>query len=202
MLKDRSVNRLAKCSDKEMVGYLSEAISYPDETIAMTTADVSQPACNPLLSKRMSQLAGLLRGMELWYHGAHHATRGASFAGDHVSIYGPFYDFLNDEVDSAIEKAVGLTNDEEMSCPQLVTALALQVICKYPSPVVLTSLALASTALQFEKDYIAFVEVIYKELEAAGCLSLGLNDMLASSANSHQDHIYKLQQRIKSELED
>ena len=45
------------------------------------------------------------------------------------------------------------------------------------------------------------LEILFKELESSGELSLGLNDFLAASANSHENHVYLLQQRVKTEID-
>lgn len=199
----RNIKNLSECSDSEMVNMLSQAVSEIETAAGPVIGKMTMT--NPqfsLFSKRMGQYIGMLRGMQLWYHSAHHTTRGTGFAGDHPGLYGSFYDTTGKELDGAIEKAVGISNDEEMGCPKRVTSLAMQVIDRYPSPVKMTSLAIASTALQIENDYQKVVKTLFTELERAGCLSFGLNDFLMSSANSHEEHIYKLQQRVKTELED
>ena len=154
-----------------------------------------------LLKTRMSQYIAMLRGMQLWYHAAHHVTRGSSFFGDHADLYGKLYGELTEDFDKAVEKAIGLTNDEMMACPVSITQLACQVICKYPTPVSLTSLAMASSALEMEKHHNQLVTAIFHELEDTDCLTLGLDDMLMATVNDHEGHIYMLQQRVKTELD-
>lgn len=156
---------------------------------------------NKFLKTRLSQYIGMLRGMQLWYHAAHHVTRGTGFFGDHADLYGTLYTEVGDDVDSAIEKAIGLTNDEEMANPCNITELALQVLHKFPCPPTLSALALASTALEIEKAHNELVTTMFHELESACCLSLGLDDMLMATVNDHEGYIYKIQQRVKTELE-
>lgn len=155
---------------------------------------------NELLTKRFSQYLGMLRAMHLWYHGAHHAVRGVSFSGDHVNLFGKLYLESQEEIDGAIEKAVGLTENEGVSCPVHITKLALQVLMKYPSPPNLTSVSMAATGLQLESDYLELVTQMFEDLDEAGALSLGLNDFLAATANAHEDRIYLLRQRVKSDI--
>lgn len=209
-MMSRSFKNLAECSDDEMVDILSAEI-LGDQMIDAavdTASDVVQISIqgheqkdNKLLKVRMSQYIAMLRGMQLWYHAAHHVTRGASFFGDHADAYGKLYNELSADFDKAVEKAIGLTNDEEMACPVHITKMACQVICKYPSPVSLTSLAMASCALEMENHHNQLVTAIFHELEGAGCLTLGLDDMLMATVNDHEGHIYMLQQRVKTELE-
>ena len=155
-----------------------------------------------LLTTRLSQYIGMLRAMHLWFHGAHNTVRGAAFSGDHVSLFGKIYLAIQDEIDDAIEKAIGITGDEGMGCPMYITKMALQVMSNYPSPPAVSSLAMASIGLEMEKNYLEMVEQMFNELESVGALSLGLNDFLAASANTHEMHVYHLQQRVKTELKE
>jgi len=152
------------------------------------------------LKLRLGQYIGMLRAMQLWFHGAHHVTRGTSFAGDHVNIFGRIYTDIEKEIDGAIEKAVGLTRDEGIACPTYITELALQVLRAYPSPPVISELTIAATGLEIENNYLSMITEMFKTLEASNELSLGLNDFLAASANLHESHVYLLQQRVKSEI--
>ena len=80
-----------------------------------------------LLSTRLSQYLGMLRAMHLWFHGAHNVTRGAGFGGDHVDLFGRIYLKIQDEIDGAIEKAVGVTGATRV----LLVQCTLQILlCK------------------------------------------------------------------------
>jgi DNA-binding ferritin-like protein len=204
------INKLAECTDAEMVDIISSEVLGDDRTgdvvdvitqAVTSVAGETKSGDSELLKKRMSQYIAMLRGMQLWYHAAHHVTRGASFFSDHADAFGKLYQELTRDFDEAVEKAIGLTDDEEMACPVQITKMACQVICKYPSPVSLTSLAMASCALEMEKNHNQLVTAIFHELEDAGCLTLGLDDMLMATVNDHEGHIYMLQQRVKTELE-
>ena len=204
MKKTKRIN-LSECSDEEMVDYITMSVAGDD--VAMSdevSTTVAQPVSanqTALLKKRLSQYISMLRAMQLWYHAAHHVTRGSSFFGDHADLYGKLYSELTDDFDKAVEKAIGLTNDEEMACPVCITQTASQILGKYPSPVTLTALAQASTALEMEKNHNELVSAIFDELKKAGALSLGLDDMLMATVNDHEGYIYFLQQRVKTELE-
>jgi len=206
----KKLMRLSEVSDDQMVDIISSEVmgdSEKDGAIELVgkavagLATVASGGDNKLLKTRLSQYIGLLRGMQLWYHAAHHVTRGTGFFGDHADAYGGFYEALTEDFDSAVEKAIGLTNDEEMANPCKITEMALQVLHKFPCPPTLTALALASAALEMEKAHNELVSAMFHELESAGCLTLGLDDMLMATVNDHEGHIYKLQQRVKTELE-
>ena len=118
---------------------------------------------------------GSLRALQLWFHSAHILAKGTGFAGDHVHLYGEIYNQITEEIDTAIEKAVGITNDEVVGCPRVITYKALEALMDYPVPTNATALKIALSALALVKSYLAYVEHMFAELEEADELSLGLN---------------------------
>jgi DNA-binding ferritin-like protein len=153
------------------------------------------------LENYLANYVGSLRAIQLWFHSAHILAKGTGFAGDHVNLYGRIYEEVTAEIDSAIEKAVGATNDEVMGCPRVITYKALEVLMDYPVPTNAAPLKIALSALALVKSYIAFVEKMFEELDEADELSLGLNDFLAQSANTFEGYAYLLQQRVKTEMD-
>ncbi len=109
----------------------------------------------------MVEYIGFLRMMELWFHGAHHLTRGTSFGGDHVNIYGKIYTAIGDQIDPAVEKAIGLYGDE-CADPARLTGKALQIMKEYPSPGEMKPLQIAAVGLQIETDFLVFSKNMYK----------------------------------------
>ena len=147
----------------------------------------------------MMEYIGFMRMMQLWFHGAHHLTRGESFSGDHVNLYGKIYQTIEDQIDGAIEKGIGLFGDE-CCCPMHLTEKSLEIMSEYPSPIELSSASQAAIGLQIEKDFLAYSQAFYNELKKMGAMTLGLDDMIMATANAHETHVYLLQQRIKSSL--
>ena len=204
-----SKRTLVECDDGQMVDFITQAVLGDDMTTVQPTVNASSTVtppvttqANPILKTRMAQYAAMCRAMELWFHAAHHTTRGTAFFGDHADLYGTLYDKSHSDFDDAVEKAIGLTNDEGIANPLTITTTACKVLANYPTPTNCTALSMASTALEIEKDYIELVTAIFHELEGAGSLSLGLDDMLMATVNEHEGHVYKLQQRVKTALED
>lgn len=154
------------------------------------------------LENYLANYVGSLRAIQLWFHSAHILAKGTGFAGDHVHLYGQIYNEVSDEIDTAIEKAVGITNDEVLGCPRTITYKALEVLMDYPVPTNAAPLKIALSALALVKSYIAFVEQMFSDLEEADELSLGLNDFLAQSANTFEGYAYLLQQRVKTEMDE
>jgi len=153
------------------------------------------------LENYLANYVGSLRAIQLWFHSAHILAKGTGFAGDHVDLYGRIYNELIEEIDTAIEKAVGVTNNESLGCPRVITYKALEVLMDYPVPTNSAPLKIALSALALVKSYLAYVEHMFTELEEADELSLGLNDFLAQSANTFEGYAYLLQQRVKTEMD-
>jgi hypothetical protein len=153
------------------------------------------------LENYLINYVGSLRAIQLWFHSAHILAKGTGFAGDHVNLYGRIYSDVTEEIDTAIEKAVGITNNEVMGCPRVITYKALEVLMDYPVPSNATALKIALSALALVKSYLAYVTKMFGDLEEADELSLGLNDFLMQSANTFEGYEYLLQQRVKQEMD-
>ena len=150
--------------------------------------------------KLMIEYCGFLRMIHLWFHGAHHLTSGPGFSGDHVNLYGTIYLQVQEQVDGAIEKSVGLFGDE-CGDPIEVTKKALEIMKEYPSPIEQSPAGIAAVGLQIERDYLAFSKALYIGLKKSGDLSLGLDDFIMANSSAHETFVYLLQRRVKSEVE-
>ena len=100
-----------------------------------------------------------------------------------------------------IEKSIGITGVESCAAVLPSLSIACQVIDKYPCPSGMTALAIVTTAVTVEKDFQKITEELFKSLESSGSMTIGLNDFLSAAANSHETFLYKLQQRMKSEIQ-
>lgn len=145
----------------------------------------------------MFEAPAWLRAIHLWFHAAHHVTRGAGFAGDHGELYDRIYTEVQDEIDGAIEKVVGVTGDQSMACPKCLTGHAAKIIDRYHSPAELKSRDIAKEGLKMIEDYLIFINNAFKNLESKGMLTLGMNDQWAASANTHETYAYLLTQRAR-----
>jgi len=107
------------------------------EELALVVADpaaMGPTSPDDLLHEKMTHLLGCLRAANLWFHAAHNLAKGPGFLGDHIDLYGEIYDQLNDDYDTAAEKAISLTGDEGVACPQRVVAHAAEKLQAHPSP--------------------------------------------------------------------
>jgi hypothetical protein len=149
----------------------------------------------------LMELAGRLRAMNLWFHGAHHLTKGTGFSGDHVNLYGTIYTGIAELIDGAIEKAIGLSGCEGVACPVSIASCALEHLHTYQSPVDCNALAIAAAGKQIIADHLAFLDGTYKVLKSQRLLTLGLDDFLMAQANTFETYLYLLGQRVKAELD-
>ena len=141
----------------------------------------------------------LIRANQLWFHAAHHITRGTGFAGDHAKIYGKIYPDYDAVYDGAAEKAVGLC-EESLACPVLVLPAVSQIILKYSQPCKSTALQIVQSGLHIERHFLSYLETTIKPLRASGELTLGLDNYIAGVADRHETYVYFLQQRSKTDL--
>jgi hypothetical protein len=156
--------------------------------------------CSSNFKQIMVEFAATTRGLQLWFHGAHHSAKGTAFIGDHVNLYGELYDKLGSDVDVIMEKAIGISGDDSVSCPRNLTAGACEILEKYPSPVGLNSLALVSCSKTLVKGYLGYLQYVSDELASTNELSLGLDDFISASANGYETFVYLLGQREKVEM--
>lgn len=147
------------------------------------------------LGGALAELLAHMRALHLWMHGAHLASKGPSFAGDHAVILNRIYDEVQDQVDALSEKAIGLTDDESLGDAGRILGMAMPVLQHYPAVSGMPQDQLMATALGVEMAFIALLEETFHQLERAGQLSLGLNNMLAGLADTHEGYAYFLKRR-------
>lgn len=140
-----------------------------------------------------------VKAIELWFHSAHHLTKGTGFSGDHVNLYGMIYTELQEEFDAVAERVLGLTGDEGLLCPKHVTAQALQLLNTYPSPVNMSDYDIALSAQQIIMGYCMWENNFHGVLDQQGLLTIGLDDLLSANASNHERYAYLLNQRVKKQ---
>lgn len=144
---------------------------------------------------------GTTRALHLWFQGAHHVTRGTGFIGDHIHLYGTIYEKIQDDIDTVIEKAVSILEDESVACPAKICEIACDILNEYPSPSQHTALAIAAHGKTLMVSYLKMLDAMFKEVQATDAMTLGLEDHISTTCNEYESFVYLLQQREKSELE-
>lgn len=186
-----------KITHRQLKKIIAEELALVTVDPAMLSGAMAPVDGDEALHEKLTHLLGCLRAAHLWFHSAHHLAKGPGFVGDHVELYGEIYARLSDDFDTATEKAVSLTGDESVACPQSVTAMAAEKLMDLPSPVGMGAEQIVSAALEMMLSLNEKITDVYDVLEDAGSLSLGLNDFLAATANQYETYIYMLQQRSK-----
>lgn len=135
-----------------------------------------------------------------WFHSAHLLSKGSSFAGDHVNLYGKIYEEAFEQYDGVVERVLGLTNNEDCACPSGIAMGAIGLLQQYPSPSNMPALNIASTALQLNSDYCHFLNQTVSELRSANMVSVGTEDLIGGICNQLEGYTYMLQQRVKESI--
>jgi len=129
-----------------------------------------------------------LKAIALIHQHNHWTNKSAVFFGNHL-MFEKLYGTAQENLDEAAEKFVGLFGSEFLDY-KTQTELLSKVLSKYTAlegkPVALS--------LAIEKDFIKFCDDAYDGFESEGSLTLGLDDMIMSIANSREEAVYHLQQ--------
>lgn len=129
-----------------------------------------------------------LKAIALIHQHNHWTNKGAVFFGNHL-MFEKLYGSAQENLDEAAEKFVGLFGIECLDY-KTQTELLAKILSKYTAlegkPVALS--------LAVEKDFIKFCDDAYDGFESEDALTLGLDDMIMSIANSREEAIYHLQQ--------
>lgn len=137
------------------------------------------------------------RATEMWFHAAHHVTKGKGFAGDHDILYSKIYQTLGEDLDSLIEKGIGLYDNEELACPVIISNLASKIMCKFESPSNKNDYEIATISLFVLNHHLEGLEHLYYTLTNSKDFTIGFDDLLQSLANVYERYIYMLKQRLK-----
>ena len=139
----------------------------------------------------------LTKANQMWFHSAHHVTKGKGFAGDHELLYGKIYETLTEDLDALIERAIGFTDSEIFACPIVLSQMTAKVLKSFCSPSDRSDIEIVEIAFDSLIRLIENIESLHSKIESSGQLSLGMEDLLAGFANQYEAYIYMLKQRLK-----
>ena len=122
-----------------------------------------------MLNKTLIAFIGCTKALSMWIHSAHHVSKGPSFGADHELLYGK------------------------------ISKVASIILERYKTPVEKQPSEVAKHALIILGDHIVNLDELFKKLESADKLTLGMNDFLSSLANQYEEYYYLLNQRCKGE---
>ena len=150
-----------------------------------------------MISDLLLSFIACTKATEMWFHAAHHVTKGKGFAGDHNILYSKIYELLGDDYDSLVEKGIGLYDEEQLACPILISSLASKIVCQFDSPVNKDDYEIAHIGLHVLLSHLDNLENFYSQIENTQSFTIGFDDLLASMANEYERYIYMLKQRLK-----
>ena len=151
------------------------------------------------LKNYMESYLAHLKSCVMWFHAAHHVTKGPGFVSDHKELYSNIYTQLDDHFDVLIEKSIALSGEESIACPLNLSALSSHILnSQYQTPANKSAQIIVEMSIEVISNLINSVSDIYEIFENSGMLTLGLDDTLSSHANEYENFLYFLGQRYKS----
>jgi DNA-binding ferritin-like protein len=138
-------------------------------------------------AKLMEKYVGVLRGLAIIHQTAHWITKGENYYGKHL-LFDRIYNSVNDEVDLAAEKLIGVFGGEFLN-PENHVNITKDFVANYSNK------DLTERSLEAEIDFLTLSEGIYKKIKENGDMSLGLDDMIMSIASTHETNVYLLKQQ-------
>ncbi len=137
----------------------------------------------------MVTLLGNLRALHWFHWTAHWQSAGSSSYGDHL-MFERLKDAVYAEIDPLAEKVVGYYGAGKVD-PHHVMHHEHGFMAPEGS-----SDDLVGQALHMERNFQLYLSHVYDTLKDLEMLPLGLDDFLAAVANTHDAHVYLLQQRL------
>jgi DNA-binding ferritin-like protein len=144
----------------------------------------------PQLSVALAMLRFLF-----FVHQTHHwIAKGDPFYGDHL-LFARLYEDIDDEIDKLAEKAIGLGSTANVDLSRQISHIAkltqgYGMVSTIPQPS-----DLAQRSLAAEQNFIKCLEFLMQAMEEAGCMTKGLDNLLAGILDVHEGHVYLLKQR-------
>lgn len=139
----------------------------------------------------------MLKALREYYHFAHWVSKKDPFYSDH-SLFQRLYEELNEEIDGAAEKFIGLMDEEVVHVTEINRMMCdIYEKLNVPKSKDVDGSELAKCGLKLEMAFLKLSEKIYDDMTEDNSITLGLDDMLMSNFNNHEDTIYLLKQRTK-----
>ena len=135
----------------------------------------------------MAKLVAATQGLATVHQIAHWTTNGVNFYEDHL-LFERIYGQANEDLDSIAEKTVGIFGD---------TCLTLEDFVKDMNEFIskVSGNDYIEKSLNAEKNYLELITNTYNKLKDMKVITLGVDDLLMSTASSHETSVYLLQQR-------
>lgn len=140
----------------------------------------------------LDSLLACLRAAHQVHWTAHWTTEGANFFSDH-ELFNKLYSSIPGEIDGLAEKITSMYGAASVNLPDQMVVMA-----KYITKWVKDHPNLVDRSYTVETDIQAAIKTTRDALGADGSLSIGLDNFLQGIADSHDNHLYLLKQRMKA----
>tara|TARA_B100000745_G_scaffold300398_1_gene254224 strand:+ start:7453 stop:8238 length:786 start_codon:yes stop_codon:yes gene_type:complete len=181
-IADRNHRKLASLFDE---GSMDFAIIGEDSEPIDLFAGEDDSECDSVdLQSGMIELLAVLRALNWMLQHAHWQCAGINFYGNHL-LFERLYEDVQAEVDTTAEKTIGYFGTDVLESPQIMSS-ALDWVAKWEEE----SDTVLDRAIQAYRDVQEFLQDLYEDCDD---LPLGLDDMLQSVANKHDEHMYLIQ---------
>lgn len=147
---------------------------------------------NSKVENFMKGYVSYLRALYLIHQNNHWQCKGPNFYSNHLLLQ-RIYESASEQTDMAAEKAIGLFGNEIMNL-SAHTKLAYEIAAKYDSKNYQSKNPHIESSLEAEEDFIKFSQRFYDYLKNNQEMTLGLDDLIMSIANSREEAIYLLKQ--------
>lgn len=139
----------------------------------------------------------MLKALREYYHFAHWVSKKDPFYSDH-SLFQRLYQELDEEIDGAAEKFIGLMDEEVVHVTEINKMMCdIYEKLEVPKSKDVDGAELAKCGLKLESAFLRLSEKMYDDMKKDNSITLGLDDMIMSNFNNHEDTIYLLKQRVK-----
>ena len=145
----------------------------------------------------LHRFIGSVKALEMWFHSAHHLTKGMAFIADHDILYDKIYTFFGEYFDAIVEKLMAITGSEEIACPKKVAMYSGHVINQIPSSANKDAREIGEIAFSIIIEHLKEIEAAYEEFGAYEVMTKGMDDLLASNYSELETFVYFLQRKLK-----
>lgn len=142
----------------------------------------------PMVERAMTTLLAILRAQYWNYQTSHWTSKGMPYYGDHL-LFQRLYEQVQEEIDVLAEKMVGYFGAHAVEASASLEAMQ-EWVDRWTDED-----DLFLRALKSEEDLQVTFKATYDMISDAGGMTLGLDDWIMATANSHESHQYLLQQR-------
>ena len=147
------------------------------------------PMQRDVVRRLLCDVLACLRAQYLSYQTSHWQVVGGSFFGNHL-LFERLYQSVQEQVDQLAEKIAGYLGGDALDLNRQVEAIYNftldwgRISCHH------------KRGVRSEEDLQEAIKVAYEGIKAINAMTLGLDDWLMSTANSHEENTYLLQQTL------